>query len=408
MKTYVIHITVLLLIASLVLGIIGCMTPSATPSSSTTPALTSEAKTLKIGLATVLTGSGASMGIDAKRAFELVTDKINANGGLKVGTDRYKIELIVYDNKYQATDTVAAVNKFIFQDDIKYVFTYGSAPSLATLPITTENKIFHVMTGYASGLIGKDKPYSFRPQQTGIEACEGLYGYITTNMKQIKTVVCMGTDDDTGKGSVQSSNDIATGMGLNVVGKEYVPRNTTDYYPILTRIIPLNPDMIDTDSMTAGDIAIFLKQAREKGYKGTVITNSTIDISTMTSVAGVAASEGFMGIDLDYKGSAATPEQRQFAADYEEKYGPPFGATCGLFYPYLTSIAAGIEAAQSIDSVKAAQILPNTPIDILGIECSWGGTQRYGINHQLAVPIYASVIKEGKLFTLGKYIPPVP
>lgn len=407
MKVSGIRIAVLILIASLVLGIIGCNTSSVTPSSSTTPASTSETKTLKVGLATVLTGSGAAMGIDAQRAYELIADEINANGGLKVGADRYKIELVVYDNKYQATDTVAAVNKLIFQDGVKYVFTYGSSPSLATLPITQPNNIFHVMTGYASGLIGKDKPLSFRPQQTGKEACEGLYGYITTNMKEIKNVVCMGTDDDTGKGSVQSSIEIATTSGLNVVGKEYTARNTTDFYPIITRILPLNPDMIDTDSMTPGDVAILLKQARERGFKGLVITNSSMDIPTMNSIAGAAA-EGFMGINIDYTSSTASPEQQKFAAAYIKKYGPPFGATVGQFVPYLQSIAAGIEAAQSIDPIKAAAALPDTTVDFLGDKCSWGGTQRYGINHQLAVPIFTSVIKDGKLYTLGKFTPPLP
>lgn len=407
MKTNVIRMMAILMVIGLIIGVIGCAAPAATtttPATSTTTA--TPPKELKIGLLTPITGPAAQWGRAQSRAHEMGFEDVNAAGGLKVGDDTYMIKLVTYDHKLQATEAVAGVNKMIFQDGIKFLTTHTSTPTLAVLPITTQNKIFTTCNGYAKMVI-PEFPLNYRSQYTGVEASEGVYGYIVNNLN-LKTSCLIGNDDDTGKSSVTQAANIATSAGINMLDKQYVPRGTQDFYPVLAKMLTFNSDMIDVDAMAPADVAIFIKQARERGYKGLIVATAQNDIKLIMDVAGAAYAEGYIQEGLDFSSTIATPEQRDFYNRYTKKYNESWDPLCGSYYAHPMTFAAGITAAQSIDPEKVAAKLQDITFKVLGVEASWGGLQRYGIKHQIVFPIYVSGIKDGRFTSLGKYTPQVP
>lgn len=406
MKARELHIAAILLVVGLVFGILGCATPE--PATTTSSSTTAAPKTLPIGVLAPITGPAAQWGIATQRSAELAADDINAAGGVKAGNDTYMLKVIPYDHKMVATEAVAAANKLIFQDNVRYISCLGSAPTLAAQAVTEPNKTLTMISGYAAGLIDKTKAYAFRGQYAGREACEGMYGYVVNNMKEIKEVALVGNDDDTGKASTKQSEDVATANGLKVVAKESCPRGTTDFYPLIIKILPANPDLIDVDSIAPADCALFIKQAREKGYKGVIMANSSNDIPAIVKIAGAEAAEGYMQEGLNYASAIATPQQRQLYESYLKKYDAPWDPLCGNLYQFVIAFKAGMEAAQTVDSEKVAAAIPGTKFQSLGIDLSWGGTQRYGINHQIVSPVYVSGVKGGEQYSLGKYTPPVP
>lgn len=409
MKVKGIYLLISLVTAALLVGIIGCQTPAAAPTTSTTPTTpAAEVKTIKIGTSCPLTGATASWGQEFVRAHELVFAKLKADGGVKVGDVTYNLELIAYDHKGQATEGVANVNKLIFQDGVKHISLHSSSPTLASLPITTQNKVISVASGYAKNIISPEFPYSFRGEYTGTEAGEGLYGYITANFKDIKTVAGIANDDDTGKSSLAGTLGNAEKFGLQVLIEEYVPRGTTDFYPTLTKMLPTNPDLVDLDSLAPADTALFIKQAREKGYKGYFVAPSQNDIKRIIDVAGEKFAEGYMQEGLDFGGSQATPQQREFYEAYLQKYGPPFEPNCGKYANFPVFWRDGFKLAQTIDPVELTNKMPDITINVLGVPMSLGGTQRYGLKHQVQCPVYVSQIQGGNFVTLGKYVPQVP
>ncbi|HKW91089.1 MAG TPA: ABC transporter substrate-binding protein, partial [Methylomirabilota bacterium] len=62
-------------------------------------AVQAEHKTLSIGLLGPVSGGAASYGVELLRGAELRVEEINKAGGLKVGTDTYRIKLVSYDHK---------------------------------------------------------------------------------------------------------------------------------------------------------------------------------------------------------------------------------------------------------------------------------------------------------------------
>ena len=70
-------------------------------------------KYLKIGCNYGLTGIVARAAIPSKRSLELEVERINKNGGIMVGEQRYHIKLFFEDNGYTSEGSVAAATKLI-------------------------------------------------------------------------------------------------------------------------------------------------------------------------------------------------------------------------------------------------------------------------------------------------------
>src|SRR5450759_5185647 len=77
---------------------------------------------LKIGMIGDLSGAAAVWGKAVQGGVELAAKETNAAGGLKVGGKTYKIEVIAYDDQYNAAKAVTAANRLIDQDGVKFVF----------------------------------------------------------------------------------------------------------------------------------------------------------------------------------------------------------------------------------------------------------------------------------------------
>ena len=73
-------------------------------------------KTIKLGVIAELTGDMPAVGASCRNAAEMAVKEINAAGGLKVGKDKMKVELVVEDNAGKADQSAAAAQKLITQD----------------------------------------------------------------------------------------------------------------------------------------------------------------------------------------------------------------------------------------------------------------------------------------------------
>ena len=113
------------------------------------PALAQE--TLKLGALVTLSGAGAAWGQGMKNAAELAADKVNAAGGLEVAGKKYKVEIIPYDDKYQANEAVTVANRLVFEDKVQYIIgPVGSAPALAIQPVTEKAKVLIFTLGFTT------------------------------------------------------------------------------------------------------------------------------------------------------------------------------------------------------------------------------------------------------------------
>ena len=61
------------------------------------------------------------MGIEAEKSFDVLVDEFNRAGGLTVKGEKYKVEMVIYDDKYRADTGRAAVERLLYEDKVRFI-----------------------------------------------------------------------------------------------------------------------------------------------------------------------------------------------------------------------------------------------------------------------------------------------
>ena len=96
--------------------------------------------TLKIGHLADMTNP---LGRDDQKLVEVMVAQLNQKGGLQIGSQKYKVELLTYDTKGTAETGRAAVERLVFKDKIKVLL--GEETVDAWYQVTERNKVVTVI-----------------------------------------------------------------------------------------------------------------------------------------------------------------------------------------------------------------------------------------------------------------------
>src|SRR5438093_1442266 len=106
------------------------------------------------------------------------------------------------------------------------------------------------------------------------------------------------------------------GLAFEVAADEYYERGTKDFYPILTKMLATQPDMLDVAAAPAGEAGLILKQARELGFKGAKGWTAGTNPFTIIGVAGKDAAEGVWSpTNINVKSDFVSPTVRRFGEE---------------------------------------------------------------------------------------------
>ena len=342
------------------------------------------AKDLVIGINTPLSGAAAPTGLGLLRAVELAAEDINGAGGIKVGKETYTFKLITYDNKYDAKEAVASVNKLIYNDKVKYIVTTGGTCVIAVNPLITENKILHIAYAYGGKkATNPNTPYTFRSIMEPIQGHSALLPYIVEKYK-VKTIALTSTDDETGLIQAEDAEIVAKKLGLAITDKSFAPRGTADFTPMLTKLIAKKPQAIDFGAWAGSDGPLACKQAKELGYTGVMIFSYSQSIPTFEKVAaGFMDGVLFYGIYATDPSPIATKVAKQYEGKYKQKFDPIVWRNSDVGYV----LKKAIEMAGSVDSTAVRDAMPKVQIDGVFGRTRIGGKSYYGIDCQFLFPV---------------------
>jgi len=374
------------------------------------PSFGTSEKVLTIGAILPLSGRAATWGIAAQKAITVKLKEVNEQGGLKVGEERYKIEIIWEDDKFVGATGRMAAEKLVNRDKVKFILgSQSSAVILAVQPITERNKILFLINSYSKEVLGPDKPYSFRMVLTGNEILQGMYPWLGKTYPSLKTVALIEPNDPSGYAVEKDCQRVAAQNNIKVVFSQLYERGTSDFYPLLNKLILQKPDFIDFTGASPGDQALIVKQVRELGYKGKTFAGTTLNPPEFCKIAGQQNAEGHISNTHDLLGAYTTDGQRKYHDDYVALYGKPFDPVTPKYHVYLDILVQAIEKAGSLDPTKVKETMEKTEEwnTIFG-PTRFGGKEYYGIKRQIITPIYISELIEGKLANRGTMMPALP
>ena len=343
-----------------------------------------------------MSGGAAQWGLAMEGAAVLAAAEVNAAGGLQIGSKKCKVTVVSYDSKYTADAAAAGSNAFASQDIHFIIGPVGSPESTGIKPVAARNEQIAWNASYAKNALEPKYPLMFHISPGPAGWADAV---IKTAKKhfQMKSVALIAPNDQGGTDIASVDAELYRANGMTTT-EEYYQRGTTNFAPIVTRVLATKPDAVDTASSPPGDAGVLVKQLRLAGFTGPIGRLGGPGTEEIMRVAG--------GIDVlkDFYWfeSVATedPKVRAINDEYRKLIGkePPGNTGFWADLPAARLTLKAISAAGTADDVqKVAAALRKLPVDDPNLgKGVWGGQKQFGMAQELSFPFGVGIIKDGK------------
>jgi len=215
--------------------------------------------------------------------MEMFADMINENGGI----NGHRLEVIIYDDEGDPTNTVINVKKLIEKDNVLAIV--GPSLSGNTLGIidTVEEKEVPLISCAASIKITSPvKPWVFKTPQTDEHAVEKIYEYLTSEgVTKIAIITVSNGYGESGKEQLKAQAEEA---GITIVAEEAYGEEDSDMTAQLTNIKGTDAEAIVCWGTNPGP-AIIAKNLVQLGIELPLIQSHGVASPSYIEYAGDAA-----------------------------------------------------------------------------------------------------------------------
>jgi branched-chain amino acid transport system substrate-binding protein len=370
--------------------------------SSGTPVVAQQ-PTVRLGQLAALTGPAAYVGVGANNARIMAVDEINARGGVVVGGVKHKLELVTLDVG-NPSEAVKVFERLHTVEKISLIIdgAYSSAQYALGPVVKTKKAVILWSTANDPGTtVGV--PNAFRNALDGGAPLMKVTEAFLKKMN-VKRVVTIG---QTGHADFKRfvEDYLPKVDGIQLVGAEWYAFADKDFFPVLTKVKTLKPDMIIAHGFY-GDGVNLLKQARELGMiPGTpflgqfMITPGVVDEPTRRVFEGtyenlIASS----GVTTD-----PSPNALKFFQNYVKRFGEQgYGSTAEPCYDGVYILAKAMEKAGTVeDTSKIAAVMRELRTDeIPELTMVYKPGKIFDADNQSYPKIIVGQWKGGKLVTV--------
>ena len=320
-----------------------------------------EEQVVRVGAAVSETGRYAEEGEHVRRGYAVWQDWVNNEyGGIKVDGARYKVELILYDDRSDPDTTAALVEQLIEEDEVDFLLgPYSSTLTKPAIEVADARGVVLVEGHGASETL-------FQQSYANLFAVLTPAGNYTQSALEAlaesgaESVAIAYVDELFPESVAKGAEHWSEAHGLKVVGIEKHSQDVAGVTDILSAFKDLDPDVF-VGAGYFNDAVRFVRDAKEIDFnpKALVLTVGPADPEFTDAVGEDAANyliaptqwEPSMNYEGDYFGSGS---------DYAERYAARWGSPPS--YQAASATAAGlalqlaVEAAGSLDqdAVRAA------------------------------------------------------
>ncbi len=349
-----------LLIASLVAAACSLAPPAPVDEPKTAATGADSEKIIYLGAAVSETGKFSREGKDTRQGYRVWLDWVNNEyGGIKVGDERYKVELIMYDDEGDPDTAARLVEKLINEDRVDFLLgPYSSFLTQSASAIAEKyNKIMIEGNGAAEPLFERGFQNLFAVLTPAVNYTRSALQLLSD--QGARTVVIAYEDTAFPTSVANGAQRWAEEYGLEVLGIETYPVNVADVSAIMAKFKELEPDIF-IGGGHFNDAVLFIRAAKELDFnpKAMVITVGPSNPKLIEEVGadseyviGPTQWEASMSYADEYFGTAA-----EYAARYENLWGEPPTYQAAESTATALALHIAIEQAASIetDAVRAS------------------------------------------------------
>jgi branched-chain amino acid transport system substrate-binding protein len=348
---------------------------------------------VKIGVFMSTTGTTANFGISSVNGIKMAADEINAAGGI----NGKQVELLVQDDRSDASEAATIVTKFVTQDQVNAVIgEVASSRSIAAAPIAQNAKIPMLTPSSTNPEVTKKGDFIFR--SCFIDPYQGAaiaqFAAKTLGAKSAAIMVDRKNDYSTGLEKVIT--ETFTKLGGKMVATQSYQEGDQDFNAQLTSLKGSNPEVIFVPGYY-NDVGLIAKQARDKGITVPLIGGDGWDSEQLYKIGGTALNGSYF--TNHYSPFDTEPKVQKFVNDYKSRYNKTPDALAATAYD-----AANI----MFDAIKRSKSLSGTDIrDALAATNAFPGvtgTVTFNQNRDAVKPIVMIEIKDGGTYAVRERV----
>jgi len=349
--------------------------------------------TVKIGVFMSMTGDTANFGISSTNGIKMAADEANAAGGI----NGKQIELDVQDDRSDPSEAATIVTKFVTQDAVHAILgEVASSRSIAAAPIAQNAKIPMLTPSSTNPDVTKKGDYIFR--SCFIDPVQGAaiaqFAARTLGKKRAGIMVDRKNDYSTGLEKVIAAT--FTRMGGEMVVTQSYQAGDQDFNAQITSIKGANPDVIFVPGYY-GDVALFAKQARDKGVTVPLVGGDGWDAKQLYEIGGKALNGCYF--TNHYSPYDTDPAVVKFVGDYKTRYGSIPDALAATAYDAARIMFDAIKRANSLDGKAIRDALAATK-DFPGVT----GKVTFNSDRDAVKPIVMIEIKDGGTYAVRERV----
>ena len=318
------------------------------------------AGTITLGAAVSETGKYAREGKDTRQGYNTWLQWINEEyGGIKVGDDRYQVEIVYYDDEGDPDTAANLVERLISEDEVDFLLgPYSSGLTMATSAIAEKYGVIMVEGNGSSESIFE------RGFQNIFAVLTPAGNYTQSALKILsdqgaKSVVIAYEDTAFPTSVGVGAEKWAAEYGMDVLAVETYPIDVADVTAIMSKFRDLDPDVF-VGGGHFNDALLFVRAAEELGFSPEMVITVGPSNPEFASEVGDSANyiigptqwEATMSWEDEYFGTAA-----DFAARYEDLWGEPPTYQAAESTATALALQLAIENAGSMDMDAVRQAL---------------------------------------------------
>lgn len=348
-----------------------------TTGTSTTGGAAVSGDTIKIGIDLPLSGGDASVGLPTRNGMQLAIDQANAKGGVTIAGKKYKLQAYILDDvppgasSHDPAQSSKNADSFISDNSVVAVLgPFNSANGQAMMPKLNIAGLCQISPSNTNETMtkpefGKTKDYRptgnityFRVVTTDDVQGPAAADYVYDNLKFKKAYVLNDTESY-GKGLGDNFAKEFQAKGGTVLGNEGVPKGTTDYSSIMTKIAAAGPDILFYGGTSSNNIPLARKQMQSSGLNIPLMGGDGVVDGEYNTVAGDSALGSYGTVPAPNVETLA--EAKQFIADYNAAgFKEPLGSYSGPGYEAASIAIDAMSRATSANRAGVCEALRNT------------------------------------------------
>lgn len=309
---------------------------------------------IQIGFYGALTGPTATFAISGRNGARLAVEEINRAGGV-LGK---RIELLVEDDRGEASEAASVVSKLITRDHVvALIGENASSRTLAAAPIAQNYKVPMISPSSTNTEVTKKGDYVFRVCFIDPFQGKAMAAFARTTLKVRTAALLVDARSDYSVGLAQAFRESFTAAGGRVVSEQKYTEGDSDFSAQLTALRPISPDILVIPGYYT-DAGLIARQARSLGIESLLLGADGWDSPKLVEIGGEAVEGAYFA--NHYSVDDPAPAVRAFVESYMKVYGAEPDSIAALSYDGARLLADAIRRAGSTEGKRVRDALAAT------------------------------------------------